>query len=92
MARNLGRIRLHPLTLDGRPHGVPYADGTETLWKDHVEPTPGCIYLVVDGDGLIVGAGPDPSWNLIEGYDIWEVEGDDYKAAFGKHWDGEKVA
>lgn len=91
MARNLGRITLKRTVINDAPYGVPYAADSDVLWKDHAEPADGCIYLVVGEDGVIIGAGPDPAWNLIEGFDIWEVEGSDYKAAFGKHWDGEKI-
>jgi hypothetical protein len=91
MARNLGKMWFETAVIEGKPYGVPYAEGSDVLWRDHAPQTEGCIYLVVGDDGLIIGAGPDPAWNLIAGYDIWEVEGTDYKSAPGKHWDGEKI-
>jgi len=92
MARNLGRIRLEKVAAaNGQAYSVPYVAGGDELWNDYAQQTPGCIYLVVDDSGSIVGAGPDPAWNLIEGYDIWEVEGDDWKGAVFKHWNGTEV-
>lgn len=93
MATNLGKMEIKQVAMpSGAVIGVPYAAGTNTLWRDHAPDNPGNIYLVVrDGDGFIVSAGPDPSWNLIAGYDIWEVAGSDYAAAYGKTWDGENI-
>ena len=91
MARNLGKIRLELTEIEGRPYGIPYAVDSDLLWRDHAPETPGCIWIVVMDDGTIWGSGPDPAWHLIEGMDVWEVEGQDWQNAPGKHWNGEAI-
>lgn len=90
MAKNLGRITLQKVFVSGVPYGVPHAeDGT--LWKDHAPPTEGCIYILVADDGAVIAAGPDPSWNLLADFTVWEVEGSDWQAVIGKRWTGEAI-
>jgi hypothetical protein len=92
MPRNLGKIRFERKVIEGQPYGIAYSVDSGKLWRDHAPETPGCIWIVVEDNGRIAGAGPDPSWNLIDGYDIWEVaHGGDYREVVGKHWDGSKI-
>ena len=91
MPRNLGQIRIEKTIVNDQPFGICFSADTGELWKDHAKPTDGCIYALVGEDGSVFAAGPDPAYNLLAGYDVWEIEGDDFKAVIGKKWDGKQI-
>lgn len=93
MARNLGRLRLE---WQSTPHGMlglPISVDTGERWQDYAPEKPDHVYFAVDDDGTVIAAGNRSTGLMLEGYDIWEIEGDpaDYGALMGKHWDGKNL-
>jgi hypothetical protein len=91
MARNLGRIRMEWRRTTQGLLGLPHSVKGGKPMQDYAPEKGGYMYLIVDADGIVRGGSHRSTGCMIEGHDIWEVEGDDVMAALGKRWDGEKL-